>query len=154
MQGDARGETAPHYSSVHISIISKLKQLHADVEKALADYEFNALIQTLYQFFWNEYCDRFLEAVKGDLKDGADPAARAATLTTMDTVLRHYLALLHPVMPHITEELWASLGFAESNGALLSPLPKTSWQDLMKAASPWRIPRPQPFMKRPTRPAT
>ena len=126
MQGDARGETAPHYSSVHISIISRLKQLHADVEKALADYEFNSLIQTLYQFFWNEYCDRFLEAVKGDLKDGADPAARAATLTTMDTVLRHYLALLHPVMPHITEELWASLGFAESNGGpplMRTPLP-------------------------------
>ena len=123
MQGAAEEDAAPHYSPVHISIISKLKQLHADVEKALADYEFNALIQNLYQFFWNEYCDRFLEAVKGDLRDGADPAARAATLTTMDTVLRHYLALLHPVMPHITEELWASLGFADANGGL--PLMRT-----------------------------
>ena len=123
MQGAAKEDAAPHYSPVHISIISKLKQLHADVEKALADYEFNALIQNLYQFFWNEYCDRFLEAVKGDLRDGADPAARAATLTTMDTVLRHYLALLHPVMPHITEELWASLGFADANGGL--PLMRT-----------------------------
>ena len=123
MQGAAEEDAAPHYSPVHISIISKLKQLHADVEKALADYEFNALIQNLYQFFWNEYCDRFLEAVKGDLRDGADPAARAATLTTMDTVLRHYLALLHPVMPHITEELWVSLGFADANGGL--PLMRT-----------------------------
>ena len=140
MQGDARGETAPHYSSVHISIISKLKQLHADVEKALADYEFNALIQTLYQFFWNEYCDRFLEAVKGDLKDGADPAARAATLTTMDTVLRHYLALLHPVMPHITEELWASLGFAESNGGLpLMRTPLPSAENLLAGLDESRI---------------
>lgn len=80
----------------------------------------------LYQFFWNEYCDRFLEAVKGDLRDGADASARAATLTVMDTVLRHYLALLHPVMPHITEELWSSLGFADGNGGLplmLTPLP-------------------------------
>ena len=140
MQGDTRGETAPHYSSVHISIISKLKQLHADVEKALADYEFNALIQTLYQFFWNEYCDRFLEAVKGDLKDGADPAARAATLTTMDTVLRHYLALLHPVMPHITEELWASLGFAESNGGLpLMRTPLPSAENLLAGLDESRI---------------
>ncbi|WP_300802896.1 class I tRNA ligase family protein, partial [uncultured Akkermansia sp.] len=140
MQGDARGGTAPHYSSVHISIISKLKQLHADVEKALADYEFNALIQTLYQFFWNEYCDRFLEAVKGDLKDGADPAARAATLTTMDTVLRHYLALLHPVMPHITEELWASLGFAEGNGGLpLMRTPLPSAENLLAGLDESRI---------------
>ena len=140
MQGDARGGTAPHYSSVHISIISRLKQLHADVEKALADYEFNALIQTLYQFFWNEYCDRFLEAVKGDLKDGADPAARAATLTTMDTVLRHYLALLHPVMPHITEELWASLGFAEGNGGLpLMRTPIPSAENLLAGLDESRI---------------
>ena len=140
MQGDARGGTAPHYSSVHISIISRLKQLHADVEKALADYEFNALIQTLYQFFWNEYCDRFLEAVKGDLKDGADPAARAATLTTMDTVLRHYLALLHPVMPHITEELWASLGFAEGNGGLpLMRTPLPSAENLLAGLDESRI---------------
>ena len=126
MQGHVGKEAAPQYSSVHLAIISKLRQLHADVEKALADYEFNALIQVLYQFFWNEYCDRFLEAVKGDLRDGADASARAATLTVMDTVLRHYLALLHPVMPHITEELWSSLGFADGNGGLplmLTPLP-------------------------------
>lgn len=110
MQGNVGEETALQYSSVHLAIISKLRQLHADVEKALSDYEFNALIQVLYQFFWNEYCDRFLEAVKGDLRDGADSSVRAATLTVMDTVLRHYLALLHPVMPHITEELWSSLG--------------------------------------------
>ncbi|MFR4223243.1 MAG: class I tRNA ligase family protein [Akkermansia sp.] len=126
----------------------KLKQLHADVEKALADYEFNALIQTLYQFFWNEYRDRFLEAVKGDLKDGADPAAQAATLTTMDTVLRHYLAL-HPVMPHITEELWASWACGKQRRpaahAHSSPSAETSWQDLMKAASPWRIPSRSPL---------
>lgn len=159
MQGDARGETAPHYSSVHISIISKLKQLHADVEKALADYEFNALIQTLYQFFWNEYCDRFLEAVKGDLKDGADPAARQprsprwtrCSGTTWPFCIRSCLISRKNSGPP-----WAlrKATAACRSCALLSPLPKTSWQDLMKAASPWRIPRPQPFMKRPTRPAT
>lgn len=126
MQGTMGNDIAPHYSPVHIAIISKLKQLHADVEKALANYEFNTLIQILYQFFWSEYCDRFLEAVKGDLRDGAAPDARVATISTMDTVLKHYLALLHPVMPHITEELWASLGFAENNNGqplMLTALP-------------------------------
>lgn len=128
MQGEADQSAAPRLSAVHTAILVKLGQLHEDVEKTLADYEFNALTQVLYQFFWNEYCDRFLEAVKGDLREGADPADRAATLMTMDTVMKHYLALLHPVMPHITEELWTSLGFAASHdGAplMLTPLPST-----------------------------
>ncbi len=126
MQGKVEEGVKPVFSSVHLAIIAKLKQLHADVEEALADYEFNTLVQCLYQFFWTEYCDRFLEAIKGDLRDGAEPGARAATLYTMDTVLRHYLALLHPVMPHITEELWASLGFADAKNGLplmSTPLP-------------------------------
>lgn len=115
MQGDADTSTAPRFAPVHVDILAKLKLLHADVSKSLEDYEFNALIQDLYQFFWNEYCALFLEAVKGDLREGADPALHAATLLTMDTVLKHYLALLHPVMPHITEELWESLGFAAAH---------------------------------------
>lgn len=140
MQGNVEPDVSPCYAPVHLSIISKLKQLHADVEKALADYEFNALIQSLYQFFWTEYCDRFLEAIKGDLRDGANPASRAATLTTMDTVLKHYLALLHPVMPHITEELWASLGFAESTSGLpLMQTPLPSPEGLLSGISEDKI---------------
>lgn len=114
MQGEADTGIAPEFTPVHINILNKLKELHANVDEALADYEFNNLIQSLYQFFWNDYCSLFLEAIKGDLREGAKPSLRAATLLTMDTVLKHYLALLHPVMPHITEELWASLGFAKA----------------------------------------
>lgn len=112
MQGETDAAAEPAYTAVHIDIVAKLKQLHTDVADALAAYEFNAYTQALYQFFWSEYCALFLEAIKNDLREGADPSARAATLGTMDTVMRHYLALLHPIMPHITEELWASLGFA------------------------------------------
>lgn len=58
----------------------------------------------------------------------------------MDTVLRHYLALLHPVMPHITEELWASLGFAESNGGLpLMRTPLPSAENLLAGLDESRI---------------
>lgn len=126
MQGHAETSTAPKFAPVHIDILAKLKNLHSNVTRALEEYEFNALIQNLYQFFWNEFCALFLEAVKGDLREDAAPERRAATLLTMDTVLKHYLALLHPVMPHITEELWESLGFAAAHGMrplMLSPLP-------------------------------
>ncbi len=125
MQGEASTEPAPKFTAVHIDILAKLRELHATVADALGKYEFNTYTQALYSFFWNEYCSLFLEAVKNDLREG-DPAVKNATLFTMDTVLRHYLALLAPIMPHIAEELWQSLGFAaRNNGAPLmsTPLP-------------------------------
>ena len=125
MQGEATTDPAPKFSAVHIDILAKLKELHTTVADALGKYEFNSYTQALYSFFWNEYCSLFLEAVKNDLRDG-DPAFRNATLYTMDTVLRHYLALLAPIMPHIAEELWQSLGFASRNDGkplMSSPLP-------------------------------
>ncbi|MBQ8516369.1 MAG: valine--tRNA ligase [Akkermansia sp.] len=125
MQGEAGTAPAPKFSAVHIDILAKLKELHTAVADALSKYEFNSYTQVLYSFFWNEYCSLFLEAVKNDLRDG-DPAFRNATLYTMDTVLRHYLALLAPIMPHIAEELWQSLGFASRNEGkplMSTPLP-------------------------------
>ena len=126
MQGPAGTDPAPEFCPVHIDILDKLKALHADVAAALGKYEFNAYTQALYSFFWGEYCSLFLEAVKNDLRDGAAPAVRQATLLTLDTVLRHYLALLAPIMPHIAEELWQSLGYAEREGGrplMTTPLP-------------------------------
>ena len=119
MQGAASTEPAPKFTAVHIDILAKLKELHATVAEGLGKYEFNTYTQALYSFFWNEYCSLFLEAVKNDLRDG-DAAVKNATLYTMDTVLRHYLALLAPIMPHIAEELWASLGFAKDGLPLMS----------------------------------
>lgn len=126
MQGEAGTSPAPRFSAVHIDILAKLKALHTEVAEALAKYEFNAYTQALYSFFWNEYCSLFLEAVKNDLR-GGDEAVKNATLLTMDTVLRHYLALLAPIMPHITEELWQSLGFSAREGGkplMSTELPK------------------------------
>ena len=126
MQGEASTDPAPKFTPVHIDILSKLKELHATVAEGLAKYEFNTYTQALYSFFWNEYCSLFLEAVKNDLRDG-DPAVKNATLYTIDTVLRHYLALLSPIMPHIAEELWQSLGFAaryEGKPLMSTPLPQ------------------------------
>ena len=126
MQGEASTDPAPLFSAVHIDILSKLKELHTQVADSLGKYEFNACTQALYSFFWNEYCSLFLEAVKNDLRDGAVPAVRNATLHTIDTVLRHYLALLAPIMPHIAEELWESLGYAarhDGKPLMLTELP-------------------------------
>ncbi|MBQ8899758.1 MAG: class I tRNA ligase family protein [Akkermansia sp.] len=134
MQGEA-GTEAPKFAPVHIDILSKLKELHITVADALGKYEFNTYTQALYSYFWNEYCSLFLEAVKNDLREG-EPAVKNATLYTIDTVLRHYLALLSPIMPHITEELWQSLGFAARNeGKPLMSTPLPSADSLLAGLS-------------------
>ncbi len=115
MQGDPTVEPAP-LTLFAIDILAKLEALEADMDEALREYRFNDAASLLHQFFWSEYCDWYLESVKGDFFDDADPAARAATLATMDTVLRRFLLQLHPYMPHISEELWEKLGCRAADG--------------------------------------
>ncbi|MCB1090958.1 MAG: class I tRNA ligase family protein, partial [Verrucomicrobiae bacterium] len=115
MQGAAEADKGP-LSLFAIDILAKLEALEADMDEALKEYRFNDAGNLLYQFFWNEYCDWYLESAKGDFAPEADPAAKAATLWTMDTVLRRFLLQLHPYMPHITEELWEKMGFRAEGG--------------------------------------
>ena len=103
----------------HINILNKLDQLGDKLDKAYADYRFNDMCAALYEFFWTEYCDKFLEAVKGDFRSD-DKAAKANTLATIDTVLERFLAYLHPLMPHITEELSSKLGFTSEGEFLMN----------------------------------
>ncbi len=111
-----------------IDILARLDQLEQDIALAYQDYRFNEIAQLLYDFWWSHYCDWYLESSKGDFFEEGDPAARASTLATMDLVLKRFLLLLHPFMPHITEELWEKLGYREEGGAgflMLTELPGT-----------------------------
>ena len=108
----------------HIDIIAKLDALAAQIESSLADYRFGEAAQKMHEFLWSELCDWFLEAVKGDMRDSAAPAARTATLATFDAVMSRFLQLLHPYMPHVTEELSARMGYiAAGNFLMQQPLP-------------------------------
>ncbi|MCB1229879.1 MAG: valine--tRNA ligase [Verrucomicrobiae bacterium] len=116
MQGAVVTEKPAKLSIFAIDILAKLEALEGDMEQALGEYRFNDAANLLYQFFWSEYCDWYLESAKGDFADDADPAAKAATLWTMDTVLRRFLLQLAPYMPHIAEELWEKMGFGAEGG--------------------------------------
>ena len=85
--------------------MAKLDQLQADLEGIYGEYRFGEIAQRLYEFLWNDFCDKWLEAVKADLRESATAEARAAALGTFDAVMSRYLQLLHPYMPHVTEEL-------------------------------------------------
>ncbi|MBT8043732.1 MAG: class I tRNA ligase family protein, partial [Verrucomicrobiae bacterium] len=103
----------------HIDIANKLDALAARLEKSYADYRFNDVGQQLYDFLWSEFCDKFLEAVKGDLRDSASSETRSTTLAVFDAVMNRYLHLLHPYMPHITEELSSRMGYVAEGEFLM-----------------------------------
>ena len=117
MQG-AVEEEAARPNIFAIDILGKLDLLEEGLGRAIGAYAFNDAAQQLYQFFWSEFCDWYLEAVKGDFREDAEPGRKASTLEVMDLVFERYLQLMHPYMPHLTEELWENLGFGEE-GALL-----------------------------------
>jgi len=102
-----------------LDILGKLEALVAAVDAAFETFKFSEIAQRLYDFFWGEYCDGVVEASKSALSEQAPAEQKAATLATMDTVFHTVLRLLHPYMPHITEELWGRLGFREGERSIM-----------------------------------
>ncbi|MDI6790978.1 MAG: valine--tRNA ligase [Thermodesulfobacteriota bacterium] len=87
-------------------ILSRLKRVIDTVREGLDDYRFNDSAQALYQFFWHEFCDWYLEMVKPALYLSEDQDVRSTTRQVMLSVLSASLRLLHPSIPFVTEELW------------------------------------------------
>ncbi|MEY2508276.1 MAG: valyl-tRNA synthetase [Verrucomicrobiota bacterium] len=106
-----------------IEVLARFNELLVAVEDAYREYKFNEVAQRLYDFFWGDYCDWFVEAAKTDIFS-EDAARKKSVLGVMDVVLSGVLRLLHPFMPHITEELWAVFGFGAET-IQFQPLPKS-----------------------------
>src|SRR5207244_5995241 len=101
-------------------ILLKLDRAIQEITTAFAEYRFNEATQTLYRFFWSEYCDWYVEASKATLAQRPEGSQslvtsaatqalekrRANTLAVIDFVLSHTLRLFHPFLPFISEYLW------------------------------------------------
>ena len=85
-------------------IVGRLDTLTAEVNTALTDFELGEAQQKLYDFFWNDFCDWYIEMAKVRLRNGDADVAR-----TLVHVLERSLRLLHPFMPFVTEEIWQNL---------------------------------------------
>ena len=89
-------------------ILSRLSGLCEEVNDLLGGYRFNDAASILYQFVWHELCDWYVELIKPELY-GTNDDARLATLSILIHVYEVSLALMHPFIPFITEEIWQQL---------------------------------------------
>jgi len=90
------------------------------VDRAMSGYLFGEVTRLLYDAIWSEFCDWGIELAKVRLVDARlDDAEREATWWTLVDVLDTYLRLLHPVMPFLTEALWAAIPHADTDPGLL-----------------------------------
>jgi valyl-tRNA synthetase len=96
-------------------ILSRLVAVTAEVERCFKRFEMHAYPHALYEFFWSDYCDWYVEASKSRLKD---EGTRGVVLAVQDLVMRQFLLLLQPITPFIADELWTSLGYAREDGFL------------------------------------
>ncbi len=97
-------------------ILARLDATRAELEQAWAAFDFSHSVQSLYRLTFDDFCDWYAEAIKPRLREGDEDAAATAL-----AALERLLSLLHPVMPHVTEEIWSQ--FHETR-LIVSPWPE------------------------------
>jgi valyl-tRNA synthetase len=107
-------------------ILSRLDGTRELLEEAIPRFELAAGMAALYHLTFDDFCDWFAEAIKPRLYDG-DADARATALAALERLL----ALLHPVMPHVTEEIWSQF---HSSRLIVSPWPEPAARDAEASA--------------------
>jgi valyl-tRNA synthetase len=92
-------------------ILSRFNRVTAEVNNALASYRFHEAANRIYDFFWGEFCDWYLELIKPRLnfEEGADKTHARIACGNLVNLFDGALRLLHPVMPFITEEIWQAI---------------------------------------------
>jgi valyl-tRNA synthetase len=120
-------------------IAARAAETAAEATKALEEFAFDRYAGAMERFFWNEFCDVYIELAKPALKD---PGRREAVLWTLRHVLDLSMRLLHPVVPFISEEIWQRIPRATGDGKLLIrdpwPQPAPPKPDQERQAAPIR----------------
>jgi valyl-tRNA synthetase len=114
------------FATVDRWLLSRLAATEAAVRSGYEAFDIQSVCQELYRFFWGDVCDWYIEVSKSRL---SDPAERATPQWVLLTAFDAFLKMLHPVMPHLTEELYSFLPrlSAESEGAGF--LMSSAWPD-------------------------
>jgi valyl-tRNA synthetase len=133
---EAAPKLEPEWTLADSWIWALVQQMVRDVERLFQTHQYSEAGRQMYDFFWSEFADWYLEVAKLQILDGGDRAYHTAS--TLVRVLDLCLRMLHPYMPFITEEIWGKL----RNAVLESPLSKlaVAWPDALIIAS-WPEPR-------------
>jgi len=121
-----------------VEVLARLNETIDAVETAYREYHFNMVAQHLYNFVWSDYCDWFVEAAKTDIFS-EDEAKKKSALAVMDFVLSATMRLLHPFMPHLTEEIWSLLGLGKDSIQFAAPPEKLALDGVADVAERRRL---------------
>lgn len=105
-------------------ILSRLYHLTVAIDKSYTTFDFAEMTRHLYSFFWNEFCDWYIEFSKARLSSDNDKEDRAICQRNLVFILENAIKLLHPIMPFVTEEIFNNL-HPDSNDLLMN----SSWVD-------------------------
>jgi valyl-tRNA synthetase len=113
-------------------ILSRLARTIETIDQALDEYHFDVYARACYDFFWRDLCDWYIESIKPELKSGAPRRGIVAQVLT--TALDGALRLMHPMIPFVTEAIWAKLHEVAPNRAGAHPrLIKARWPEADRA---------------------
>ena len=119
-------------SAVNKWIIGEVVETVAALDQAMADLRFDAAANTVYHFVWDQFCDWYIELIKGNFD--------AETKAVAGWVLDQILVMLHPFMPFVTEELWHALGARDGELIVAAwPKPEAAVDAAAKREVEWLI---------------
>ncbi len=105
-------------TSADKKILKKLEKIVASTNKSIETYQFGQALHDLYDFFWHDFCDKYLEISKSQISN-----PKSQTSKVLFCVLTTSLKLLHPFLPHLTEEIWLKIKSDKDNLLMVTPWP-------------------------------
>lgn len=129
---------SPHFNPALLTaddqhIIALLHRTITACNENIDRCRFNDYAKSIYDFFWHEFCDWYLEYAKRPLND-SNPQRKQHLLSVMHYVLSRALCLLHPIMPFLTEEIWHGMGYTSLSPSILNaPWPAPAEEETLAA---------------------
>ncbi|RMG68006.1 MAG: valine--tRNA ligase, partial [Calditrichaeota bacterium] len=113
-----------HFELADRWILSRLNRAIEAVSTSLDQFRIHDSLEAVYHFFWDEFCDWYLELIKLRLYREEDPTGQATARAVAVHVMKTAMQLLHPYMPFITEEIWQRLKGREETSVVVHPWPE------------------------------